>query len=401
LSAPDGVEAVDLGLPSGLKWASCNVGATKPEEYGDYFAWGETETKESYYWDSYKWVNEGQSNWSQINKYTFADNQTDGCWYSGGEFVGDGRKKLSGADDAATANWGSKWQMPTREQFEELINSAYTTSEYTTQNGVSGLKVTGSNGNSIFLPAVGFRFATDAYLPGSAGYYWSRSVGPSNSDYASLLFFNSSAKVMDSNTRIIGCCIRPVRKSYEYVDLGLPSGTLWATCNIGADSPEEYGDYFAWGETETKEIYTWETYKWCNGTKESITKYNADGPDELLPEDDAATAIWGDNWQMPSEEQIEELRDYDNTTQEWTTENGINGWKITSKTNGNSIFLPAAGYIWQDQCRQLGTNGEYASRSLNKSDITKVVSIGFSKNFIGGWPNDREEGFTVRPVRKK
>ena len=245
-------EYVDLGLPSGTLWATMNVGAENPEESGDYFAWGETETKASFWWDTYTWMTAGQEDWKYINKYTFADNQKDGCWYSNGEFVGDGKKNLSGADDAAAKNWGSQWQMPTQAQFEELINTAYTASEFTTQNGVNGLKVTGKNGNSIFLPAVGFRLATDSYVAGSAGYYWSRSVGPNSSDYASFLIFNSSGMVMDSNSRIMGLCIRPVRKTHEYVDLGLPSGTLWATCNIGAEEPEEYGDYFAWGETKPK-----------------------------------------------------------------------------------------------------------------------------------------------------
>ena len=112
---------------------------------------------------------------------------------------------------------------------------------------------------------------------------------------------------------------------HEYVDLDLPSGTLWATCNVGAEKPEEYGDYFAWGETKTKENYDWSTYKWCNGSEYELTKYcvsgrygTVDNKTELLPEDDAATANWGSNWCMPTVEQIEELHRYaklENTTQ--------------------------------------------------------------------------------------
>lgn len=136
---------------------------------------------------------------------------------------------------------------------------------------------------------------------------------------------------------------------HECVDLGLPSGTLWATCNIGANSPEEYGDYFAWGETQPKSNYSWSTYKWCNGTNTSLTKYctkseygKVDGRTELLPEDDAATANWGSEWHMPDFEQIVEV--VDNTTTTWAKERGVFGYRLTSNVNGNSIFLPAAGY---------------------------------------------------------
>ena len=143
-------------------------------------------------------------------------------------------------------------------------------------------------------------------------------------------------------------------EEHEYVDLGLPSGTLWATCNIGANSPEEYGDYFAWGETTPKSTYDWSTYKWCNGSSTTMTKYCTqseygyngftDNLTELQSADDAATANWGSDWQMPSLAQIQELCSSSNTTTEWTQVNGVNGRKITSKSNGNSIFLPAAGW---------------------------------------------------------
>ena len=101
---------------------------------------------------------------------------------------------------------------------------------------------------------------------------------------------------------------------HEWVDLGLPSGTLWATCNVGADNPEDYGDYFAWGETEPKVIYNWSTYKWCNGSVNTMTKYctdsgygTVDNKTELDPADDAATVNWGTSWRMPTLEQLDEL----------------------------------------------------------------------------------------------
>lgn len=144
-----------------------------------------------------------------------------------------------------------------------------------------------------------------------------------------------------------------IEEEHEWVDLGLTSGTLWTTCNVGASSPEESGDYFAWGETEPKNIYDFDHYKFNKGSGK-MTKYCTIGSfgsngftddlTELEPQDDAAAANWGSDWQMPSKAQIEELIDTTFTKTEWTTINGFNGKKITSKTNGNWIFLPAAGY---------------------------------------------------------
>ena len=131
---------------------------------------------------------------------------------------------------------------------------------------------------------------------------------------------------------------------HEYVDLGLPSGIKWATCNVGANSPEEYGGFYVWGETEEKEDYGWETYKWCNGSDESFTKYctnrylgTVDNKTVLDPEDDVAHVKWGGDWRMPTTEEQEELRN--ECTWEWTALNGVNGYRVTGP-NGNSIFLP-------------------------------------------------------------
>ncbi len=133
---------------------------------------------------------------------------------------------------------------------------------------------------------------------------------------------------------------------HEWVDLGLPSGTLWATCNVGASNPEELGSYFAWGETATKDFYEWSTYKWCNGSETTMTKYctNSDyGNDgfvdnktELDPEDDAAYVNWGPSWRMPTTEQQCEL--YENCSSDWTTQNGVNGRLFTGP---NRITLPS------------------------------------------------------------
>ena len=153
---------------------------------------------------------------------------------------------------------------------------------------------------------------------------------------------------------------------HEWVDLGLPSGTLWATCNVGANAPEEYGDHFAWGETEPKDFYDWSTYKWCNGTKYVLTKYCTenryglvDGKTELDLEDDAAWVNWGPSWRTPSHSQQEELHTY--CYGQKTTRNGVEGFLLTGP-NGNSIFIPNAGQFSYYDTEYL--DGAYWSRTL-------------------------------------
>ena len=206
-------------------------------------------------------------------------------------------------------------------------------------------------------------------------------------------------------------CVVNIVDPSTFVDLGLPSGTLWATCNIGAENPEDYGDYFAWGETEGyndgKTIFLLSSYKWCEGSNSTMTKYCTnssygyngftDDKTELDLEDDAAYVNWGPKWRMPSPEQFVELNNSNYTTTEWTTQNGVNGRKITSKTNGNSIFLPAAGYhrSWFDR---EGSGGYYWSRTLDSQPYNaRILSI--SSSGIGMDYGYRYEGRNVRPVR--
>lgn len=209
----DNHEWVDLGLPSGTKWATCNVGASTPEGYGDYFAWGEITPKSDYSWGTYKWMNAGQSNWRQINKYTFADGQTGACWYSNKQFIGDGLTELLPEDDAATANWGSGWQIPSLTQLQELYNDNYTKTEWVTQGGVKGMKITSrSNNKSLFLPAAGYIYGTELYDAGSYAHYWSHSLHTDGSDHATYLYFIESSIYWAYDNRYIGQSVRPVRK---------------------------------------------------------------------------------------------------------------------------------------------------------------------------------------------
>ncbi len=194
---------------------------------------------------------------------------------------------------------------------------------------------------------------------------------------------------------------------HGYVDLGLPSGTLWATCNIGATKPEEYGDYFAWGETKPKSIYDWTTYKFVNGDFDKLTKYCNDSDwgnngftdtlTSLESGDDAATANWGSDWCIPSADQWRELMD--NTNIELTTRNGVNGMLFIA-SNGNSLFLPAAGRRWDDELYNVGSNGNYWSSSLRTSNPNDAWCFLFYSDCYGmSRYTYRLYGRSVRAVR--
>ena len=200
----------------------------------------------------------------------------------------------------------------------------------------------------------------------------------------------------------------------DWVDLGLPSGTIWATRNVGASAPEDYGDYFAWGETAPKDDYDHATYKWwheahydVNGHYHSggYTKYCTDSSSgysgfvdnktELDPSDDAACAHYPGG-RMPSLEQIQELRD--NCGWQWTQRNGVNG-KLGTGPNGNTIFLPAAGVRWIKSLSGVGSNGSYWSRMLYSSNPHYAYSLGFNSGNGRWYRNHRDDGLTVRAVR--
>ena len=462
---------VDLGLPSGLLWATCNVGADSPEDYGDYFAWGETTPKDTYDWCNYQYCIVGNS--IALTKY---------CRYSSYGYNGywDVLSTLLPEDDAATANWGAGWRMPTKEEWEELYNN--TTCIWTTKNGVKGRLFTASNGNSIFLPAAGYRKYTNLYCSGSLGNYWSSSLINGEPLHFSYMFMFSSVGLGTKKMeRSYGQSVRAVYAFYEinatanpeeggevsgtgqyhdgaectltvttnegytfvnwtengevvsndstysftvnsnrdlvanfttnysgYVDLGLPSGLLWATCNVGADTPEAYGDYFAWGETQPKNTYNWSTYQYCIGSSNtSLTKYCnnssygyegfTDSLTTLLPEDDAATANWGSDWRMPTKEEFEEL--YNNTTVTWTRQNGVYGRRFTA-ANGNSLFLPAAGYRFDSSLNAAGSRGHYWSSSLGTNNPSSAWNFNFYSGNCSMNGYNRSCGFTVRPVRE-
>ena len=185
--------------------------------------------------------------------------------------------------------------------------------------------------------------------------------------------------------------IQAIPESHQAVDLGL--SVKWASCNVGASSPEEYGDYFAWGETEPKTKYDWDTYLW--GSYSIINKYNAtDSKTHLEQNDDAAFTYWDSIWRIPTHKELCEL--IENCTWEWTIQNGKNGYKVTGR-NGNYIFLPAAGYMNVRKLSGAGLQGRYWSSSLSNDDWYSHC-IDFSSTAVDCLMANRQVGFSIRPV---
>jgi beta-lactamase regulating signal transducer with metallopeptidase domain len=223
-----------------------------------------------------------------------------------------------------------------------------------------------------------------------------------------LVYITNSGSAGDSDTNQ-SAVSNNENATHEYVDLGL--SIKWATCNVGADKPEDNGNLYAWGETEVKEQYNVRTSKW-GFMPFSLKKYNinseqgtVDNKTTLDLEDDVAHVTWGGNWRMPTKKEMDEL--HDNCTWEWTTLNGVNGYRVTSKKQGytdRSIFLPAAGYKANGRY-QYGSNGNYWSRSLmtdpygDGSVICGTAAcIRFNNNQADvGWES-RDAGLSVRPV---
>ena len=181
---------------------------------------------------------------------------------------------------------------------------------------------------------------------------------------------------------------------YEAVDLGL--SVKWATCNVGATAPEQCGGYYAWGETEEKKSYEWSTYKWCNGSADTMTKYCAvDNKTVLDPEDDVAHVKWGGSWRMPTKAELDELRD--KCTWSWTTRNGVKGYKVTGP-NGNCIFLPVTGYRYGAGIHNRTRSGIFWPSSLSCDDSSYAYYLYFDDEYYDGLSYHRYYGHTVRPV---
>ena len=399
---------VDLGLPSGTLWATCNVGATTPEDYGSCYAWGETTIKSTYNWGSYKYANGPHD---KLTKYCnkndggrdgVTDNLTKYCNKSddGNNGFTDNLTELQAGDDPAAYNWGSDWRTPSKAQWDDLLQN--TTNQWTIRNGVAGRQFTSKrNGQTLFLPAAGCRNYDGLEYIGERGIYWSSSLETGSPHSAWDFYFGSgNTYVVDGDNRFYGQSVRAVccasgrlgngsHNGHEYVDLGLPSGTLWATCNVGATTPEGYGNYYAWGETTTKSTYNWGSYKYANGNYDNLT--------ELQAGDDPAAYYWGSDWRTPSKAQWDEL--LQNTTNQWTTRNGVAGRQFTSKRNGQTLFLPAAGCRYYGEFSYSGSTGYYWASSLQTDYPRHAWRFFFDSDNYSVNGGDRSLGFSVRPIR--
>lgn len=363
-------EAIDLGLPSGTKWASWNIGASSPEEYGGYYAWGDIEERNFYTWSASPLLN--------------SDFDISGTEY-----------------DVAHVKWGDSWCMPSNDQINELVK--YCSMTWIKLNEVYGVLVKGINGASIFLPAAGRRESDYLELDGQKGFYWSSSHNNDGQDdyYALGLFFDSSNWSWDSDNLFIGRSVRaiiPGEKPInlypvaEAIDLGLPSGTKWASWNVGASSPEENGCYFAWGETEIKDIYDWSSYIYSDGTEAGCLNI---GSDIAGTQYDVAHRRWGGSWRMPSVEQCSEL--VRNSTKTMISMNGVRGLLVTGP-NGESIFLPQAGMYVGNSFVE---GGFFWTSSLLDIDWSQAMYMAFYGNET--WLNPsysdyRSAGLSVRAV---
>ena len=470
--------AVDLGLPSGTLWANKNVGAASPENGGLYFAWGEIVGYGSdvndgrlFDWDSYKWDN--------FTKYCSAS------WVAElGMGIVDNKTILDPEDDAATANWGENWRMPTYEEFKELLE--YTTNYKTSLNGENGRVYKSlTNDNSIFLPFTGYR-ADDFVQEGWAN-YWSSTQVADKPDLAYKLTVDAGHTQCGTDSRVRGFLVRPVfcgsggqlptydnlqlstydpitmnvnagltfmilsgsgsyavesskeavatatlRDNYvdvsgvgvgtaiitvidtnsgqkktrevtvidntplpdtsaEAIDLGLPSGTLWASCNVGATKPEEYGGYYSWGEIVEKDSYEWSDYLYWDG---SINTCKELGMDIAGTQYDIAHVKWGGDWCMPTYDQQQEL--VNNTKFKYITLNGIKGYELVGP-NGNSIFLPASGII-QGNRPNVGSLGGYWSSTRDPEDPNYACNLLFRNTGSYEVFHYRCIGLSVRPV---
>ena len=348
---PGMTQAVDLGLS--VKWASCNIGATRPEGYGDFYAWGETETKQVYNNTTYKFYN---LEWGTVTKI--------------------GQDITATQYDVAKRKLGDEWRMPTRDEWVELLRNCSV--ESTVVNGTSGFRVTGPNGNSIFLPSAGRLYDKEGQPQNGyeniSGFYWTSCVAEDD-EYNYRIYRASLSPSLYGcdgyDVPEIGMSVRAVQGSVaetdpepepgpmDMVDLGL--SVKWASHNVGAAKASEPGNYYSWGTTKVQSMYGDAAYPYYNADNDDYTDI---GEDISGTRYDVATVRWGEGWRIPTKAEIEELTE--KCTWAWTGEDGKMGYKVTGP-NGNSIFLPAAGMMGTEGLVQaqpgdiLGHVGYYTS----------------------------------------
>lgn len=362
----NGHQWVDLGLPSGTRWATCNIGATQPQQAGSHFAWGEVATKASY--------TEGNSKTNGKSMNDISGNAT---------------------YDVATAKWGKGWRMPTKEEFAELIEYC-TPPVYERNNGRLGQTMTyPKTDRSIFLPATGHKDGAKVQEANGCGNYWTST--PQSDSYnngAHDYHFGAALGEMGQGARYYGFAVRAVVDNTDminvpsqgqtggnkWVDLGLPSGNKWATCNLGAKSSEEFGQTYQWAATTP-------TGERSKSNPTSGKKMSSISGNKTY---DAASAQWGSTWKMPTTADFQELMQH--CTWEYTTLGRVTGLKATSKKNGNYIFFPIETY---------STMVEYWSATpAVYSDNYSSDTFLMNKDMVGPSSKNRSKSYPIRPITK-
>lgn len=369
---------VDMGLPSGTRWATCNVDATIPEQPGKHYSWGEIAVKSSYTASTTKHYGKAVK-----------------------EFSGD---KLY---DVATAKWGTGWRMPTKEEFDELL--FYCHWKYTQKGGRWGAEITSpKTNNSIFLPATGSKEGSALSEASGCGMYWTSTPYQSQTNNGAHEYhFGAALGEMGVAERYYGFAIRPVANydvkievpssgeinGHKWVDLGLPSGVKWATCNLGTNAVDQDGVHYAWGEI----------YPYTDKVSKKNKMYGKPSGDISGNSCyDIARASWGGTWRIPTEAEFKELIEH--CKFEWTSLGRRSGLKITSKSNGNYIFLPASGNFNKSSdsygfAQDINKRAVYwtstPARSSYHDDAYAFVyaSYGFTIDM-----QSRFRGFAIRPV---
>lgn len=459
-------EYVDLGFPSGTLWATCNVGANSLEECGDKYALGEVETKSEYTEDNYHYsfydifekhysLDDNVSLYSLKEENDVAAKKWGKAWSMPSLLEGEELYKYCTQEEVTIGD----------QELIKYTSKINGNSIYLLKDGFSWMKSaladeTGNNDVMIFAQhpeegsynsceftsaCVGLNIRPVCHslpiiYPHSAEMQDSTlsmtigerrelkvSVFPENASFKFGVWQSGNTKVVTVNedgvvtavgkgkTTVtfsdpidvfyqVSCSIE-VFESHDFVDLGLPSGLKWATCNVGANSSEEYGDYFAWGETEPKDDYSYYNYKhgsgeYCIFTKYTIEEeYSCNGIDNkyiLDPEDDAAYVNWGPGWRMPTEGDLREL--YDKCGWEVTTKNGICGYRVTGP-NDKTIFLPAAGWKRNEvSLSRVRNDKSPASRRYLKGEENSIYDFFYWSSCLrdyysaSSWSYEDEEG---------
>lgn len=377
-------EYVDLGLPSGAKWAKWNMGAKSESDRGGYYGWGDA-------------TGDLDVSNSDLKSNDFTKDNTS--------------SNIAGnpAFDIVKAKWGGYWQMPTTTQLLELANSNYTTWELVSNyqnSGNDGYVITSNiNGNKIFLPIAGYKNQHGVVEPNMSSYYWSSNYDPEATKAYVVQYYSPNDGEANEYSANYGFSIRgvymepivypkdsAVAENVKAVDLGL--SVCWADQNIKSKSNPSQDAYFSWGSLDTDQsTFTRDNYPYQG---QGISDANT----ENLPTDkDAAVQLWGGTWRMPTIDEMSEL--VNNCT--WTRatdSNGVSGYRVTGP-NGNSIFMPIDGYksyssLYPGDGRYW-TSSDYSKGSDN--DEAYAMFFTDSQRFISSFT--RAYGLPIRPVRAK